>query len=586
MMPFKPLIILAVFLLLRPIPTQADLLPANGAETAANFAEISVLEDRVRVALEIDLDDVHGFLAKPAEGENLVSSLTERTGKAFEVHADGTALLPETYQLEVRPRKPRVTAFRPSYGLPSNDERSAQVVSVVLDYPFTDRPTEIEFKPPLTSDGIPTAAIGVIFDHLGVAVTDYRYLSRSEVFYPNWNDPWYSRFENPNLTRHHKSALMSFVSVEPREVRHEVIFRLRDLEAWIDLNLGDMTVLDTAAMARVQQQAIDLFSSSNPLTIDGQILLPGTAKVEQLSVGVEGLKVLESPPKTNRDTALLGIVLSYPRDGLPKEFSLKWDLFTEETETIPVQISDPAGAVPGQVTRDVPDISWKNYIQNWSDPRTQPVIVATSRSISVPVLSLGLVIFAVSLVAFAWRNRSGQWQGWAVGAVSICLAATALRTATVEITLPTDTLAKTDAAAEVAEKIVSNLATARLETQSPQMSEALNAFVTAEALNDVGAEIRRGLSVSLPSGASAQIEATEGLVVENVDSNNADGSNQVLARWNATVSGGHWGHLHRRTVSYRALLNVELSEGAWSLSGLTILEAQLNRQPLPEGGNS
>ncbi|CUH43739.1 hypothetical protein RUM4293_02634 [Ruegeria atlantica] len=585
MMPFKPLIILAVFLLLHPMPTQADLLPANGAETAANFAEISVLEDRVRVALEIDLDDVHGFLAKPAEGENLVSSLTERTGKAFEVHADGTALLPETYQLEVRPRKPRVTAFRPSYGLPSNDERSAQVVSVVLDYPFTDRPTEIEFKPPLTSDGIPTAAIGVIFDHLGVAVTDYRYLSRSEVFYPNWNDPWYSRFENPNLTRHHKSALMSFVSVEPREVRHEVIIRLRDLEGWVDLRLGETTDLDAAAMANIEQQAIDLFLSSNPLTIDGQPIVPSAAKVEQLSVGVNGLKVLENPLNTNRDTALLGIVLSYPRDKLPNEVSLKWDLFNEETETIPVQISDPAGAVPGQVTRDVPDISWKNYILNWSDPKTQPVRVAAVRSIPVPVWSLGLVIFAIFLGAFAWRNRSGQWQGWAVGALSICLAATALRTATVEMTFPTDTLANTEAAVEITEKIVSNLATARLETQGAQMSEVLSAFVTAEAVNDIGAEIRRGLSVTLPSGAAAQIESTEGLIVESVEPK-TDGGSQLLARWNASVSGGHWGHLHRRTVAYRALLEVRQYEGAWFLTGLTILEARLNRQFTSEGGNS
>ncbi len=581
----KRLFILAAIAFVHPLPLHADLLPENGAETAANFAEISVLEDRVRVALEFDVDDVHGFLAKPAEGEDLAGSLIERTGKAFEVHSDGAAIVPETYRLEVRPRKPRATAFRPSYGLPSIDERSARVVSVVLDYPFAQQPTEIKISPPLTSDGIPTAAIGMIVDHLGVAVTDYRYLSRPEVFYPDWNDPWYSRFENPNLTRHHKSALMSFVSVEPREVRHEVIFRLRDLEAWIDLKLGDMTVLDAGAMAGVWQQAIDLFSRSNPLTIDGQVLLPGTAKVEQLSVGVEGLKVLENPPKTNRDTALLGIVLFYPRDGLPKELSLKWDLFTEETETIPIQITDPAEAVPGQVTRDVPDISWKNYILNWSDPRTQSVIVATSRSIPMPILSLELVIFAVFLSAFAWRNRSGQWQGWAVGALSICLAATVLRTATVEMTLPTGSLTNTDAVAKVTEKIVSDLATARLETQDPQMLKALNAFVLAQALNDGGAEIRRGLSVSLLSGATAQIDSIEGLVVESLESK-ADGGNQILAPWNASVSGGHWGHLHRRTLSYRALLEVRLTEGAWLLSGLTILEARLNRQPLPEGGNT
>ncbi|WP_226689654.1 hypothetical protein [Ruegeria arenilitoris] len=581
----KRLIILTVFLVSHPLITRADLLPANGAETAANFAEISVLKDRVRVALEIDLGDVHGFLAKAPQDEGPASNFSERTGKAFEVLADGAELVPQTVQLEVRPRKPRVTAFRPSYGLTRQNGRSAQVVYVVLDYPLDHKPAEITFKPPLTSDGIPTAAIGVIFDHLGVAVTDYRYLSRSEVFYPNWNDPWYSRFENPNLTRHHKSALMSFVSVEPREVRHEVIFRLRDLEGWLDLKLGDETLLDANAMAKIKRQAIDLFSHSNPLTIDGSVVLPSLAKVEQLSVGVEGLKVLENPSETNRATAILGIVLSYAGDALPNYVSLKWDLFTEETDTIPVQITDPAGAVPGQVTREAPNITWKNYILKWSDPKTQPVTVAAMRSISVPLMSFGLVFVAAFLAVFAWRNRSHHWQGWAAAALLICLASGALKTMTVEVTTPTKTLSDITAAAQVTEVIVSNLAIARLETQGPQMSKALRKFVMAKALKDVETEIRRGLSVTLPSGAMAQIKSIDGLVVERIEPL-VDGGNRILARWDALVTGGHWGHMHRRTVSYRALMDVEHDADAWFLSGLTILEARIDPQPLSAGGNS
>ncbi|MEW2916159.1 hypothetical protein AB1A64_03725 [Ruegeria sp. ANG10] len=581
----KRLIILTVFLISHPLITRADLLPANGAETAANFAEISVLKDRVRVALEIDLGDVHGFLAQAPQGEDPASKLSERTGKAFAVFADGDALKPETVHLEVQSRQPRVTAFRPSYGLAPQDERSAQVVYVVLDYPFDHKPAEITFKPPLTSDGIPTAAIGVIFDHLGVAVTDYRYLSRSEVFYPNWNDPWYSRFENPNLTRHHQSALMSFVSVEPREVRHEVIFRLRDLEGWLDLNLGEETLLDANAMAKVKQQAINLFSHSNPLTIDGSVALPSSAKAAQLSVGVEGLKVLENPSETNRATAILGIVLSYPRNALPNNVSLKWELFTEETDKIPVQFTDPAGAVPGQVTRDAPDIAWKNYILKWSEPRTQPVTVAAMHSISVPLLSFGLVIVAAFLAVFAWRNRSHHWQGWAAAALLICLASGALKTMTVEVTTPTKTLSDKTAAAQVTGAIVSNLAIARLETHNPQMSKALRKFAMAETLKDVETEIRRGLSVTLPSGATAQIESTDGLIVERIEPL-AGGGNRILARWDALVTGGHWGHMHRRTVSYRALMDVEHDADAWFLSGLTILEARIDPQPLSAGGNS
>ena len=581
----RRLSLIVVFTIMHPLASFGDLLPANGAETAPNFAEISVLEDRVRVALEIDFDDVHSFLAPAADGEDPAGNLADRTGKAFEVFADDVVLIPETYHLEVKPRKVRLAALRPSYGPPPQDNRSPEVVYVVLDYRFEQQPAKITFVPPLTPKEKPAATIGVIFDHLGVAVTDYRYLSQPEVFYPNWEDPWFSRFENPNLTRHHKSALMSFVSVEPREVRHEVIFRLRDLEDWASLELGNTSILDAEMMDQVKNQAIQLFSKSNPLTIDGKAVQPASAKVEQLSVGVDGLKLLDAPEQTDRATALLGIVLSYPRNSLPQDLSLSWNLFTKDTEAIPVQISDPAGAVPGQVTRDAPEILWKNYIQNWDDPNTQPVTVATVRSVSVPALSLGLVAFAVILAGLAWKNRAGHWQGWAVGALSICIASGALRSTTIDVDLPNKALQNRDAAVQITEAMISNLAIARLEVQDDKLSEALGAFVTEENLNDIAAETRRGLSVTLPSGATAQIQAIDGLDVESIKPL-ADGGNQILVRWDALVSGGHWGHMHQRIVSHRAMLTVQHHAGTWELFGLTILEARMKTPPSPVGGNS
>ncbi|MCG7521530.1 hypothetical protein [Ruegeria sp. Ofav3-42] len=577
--------VLAVVTILLPQTSQADLLPANGAETAANFAEISVLEDRVRIALEIDFDDMPLFLARAEQGTGPADNLSERSGKAFKVFADGTALVPETRLVEVRPRKERVVAFRPSYGLSPQDQRSPQVVYVVLEYGFEQKPRTITFTPPLTDKGVPTAAIGVIFDHLGVAVTDYRYLSRSEVFYPNWKDPWYSKFENPNLTRHHKSALMSFVTVEPREVRHEVIFRLRDLEAWTDVELGDATSLNATTMEHIKKLAIGLFSKSNPLIIEGQAARPASARVEQLSVGVDGLKVLDQPAQTDRATAILGIILSYPRDALPQNLSMAWNLFTEDSDTVPVQISDPAGAVPGQVTTGAPEISWTNYILNWSDPGTQPIVIPISQSIDVPLLSLSLFALALLATAVALRKYPHHWKGCAAVLLTTAIISGVLRSSTVEFSLPVKVIPDGATASQITEAIVSNLAAARLETEDSKVSHALSSFVASQHTQEIKVELNRGLTVALPSGANARAKDFGNIVVEDVKPS-ANGGDQILARWDALVSGGHWGHMHQRVVSYRAVLDVEQIEGAWFLSGLTILEARMKNQAFLQGGNS
>ncbi|MEP4770040.1 MAG: hypothetical protein ABJY83_19225, partial [Roseibium sp.] len=107
MISFRYVIFLTAINLLIIPASQADLLPANGAETARNFAEISVQEDRVQITLEIDLKDMPAFLTKAPAGADPAADLSERVGKALLVSADGVNLVPETRQIEVRKRKQR-----------------------------------------------------------------------------------------------------------------------------------------------------------------------------------------------------------------------------------------------------------------------------------------------------------------------------------------------------------------------------------------------------------------------------------------------------------------------------------------------
>ncbi len=82
------------------------------------------------------------------------------------------------------------------------------------------------------------------------------------------------------------------------------------------------------------------------------------------------------------------------------------------------------------------------------------------------------------------------------------------------------------------------------------------------------------MSVTLPSGAIARVEAISDLNVESFAPGEDRNQHQVLANWTARVSGGHWGHLHRQTVSYRGLLDVSRHGDLWMLDDLTIISAK------------
>ncbi|PRY26944.1 hypothetical protein CLV78_1011049 [Aliiruegeria haliotis] len=568
MSPFLRTILVASLALLTNGPARADLVSPYGGETAPNFVEISVLDDRVRLALEIDPADYPYFVAPD---ENAKASLAERTGRTVQVSANGQPLSPVIRTVDLRPRQPRATAT--TVAVPPRP-RSDDVIYAEMEFPFTGQPESITFTPPLDMSGMPVASLGLLVDHLGVPVTDYRYLSRAETLVPDWEDPWFSAFENPNLTRHHKSPLMSFLSMEPREVRHEIIVRLRDLEGWVELDLDATGSLGSAQMAEVAPRAADFFERRNPVVIDGEAVVPVDIRVSRIAVGAQGLRVLEDGEQSDRATALLGIVLAYPRTTLASDVEMTWDLFPEGIDTVPVTLTDPAGGVPAVVRRDDSVVSWTNHLTSWTDPKPERVTVSTAKVLDLPVLAGGFIVAAFAAAWTAFRNKGTRRIAAATVCVAGMVAAAIFAPRTTPVQLPGQPGPDAEATQHVMAGLLENAGTAMLETRPDQFELALAPFVRPERANDVGAEMRRGLSVTLPSGALARTDEIVDIEVEQVTPESDGNGSQILATWTASVSGGHWGHLHRRLVTYRGLIDVSRQADQWFLNGLTILSAQ------------
>ncbi|MES0827280.1 hypothetical protein [Ruegeria sp. SCP11] len=546
-------------------PAKADLVSPYGGETAPNFAELSVETDHVRVMLEIDLS-AYPFFVAADDGSG--ASLSERTGQTFHVSADGDPLDRVVHAIDVRPRIPRQTA---ASSLVAPRPRSAEVVFVDLEFPFQGRPEKITFTPPLNSDGVPLASIGVMAEHSGVPVTDYRFLSQSETILLSWDDPWFTRFENPNLTRHHKSPLMSFLSIAPREVRHEVIFRLKDLEGWTELKLGDAESLTADQVTWIKEEASDFFKTQNPVTVDGVNVMPSSVKVSRIAVGAEGLRVLPDQAPAERTTMLLGAVLSYPQDRLASQVDMHWQLFPDGVDIVPITLSDPAGGVPSQIYKTDPKVRWTNHLTAWEEPRTQPVIVKTAGAVPLPFFAFGLAVISVICLLSAWNLKSAP-RGLSFG-LAVFFAAAAILTFAMKGSFPRPEPDEI-ATHHVAKGMLDNINTALLETDADGIQAALAPFVDESHREDVSAELRRGLSVTLPSGASALAEEIEDLLVENLAQGQGKDDFQIIANWTARVSGGHWGHLHRQNVNFRGLMDVSRRGDQWMLDGLTVLTAK------------
>lgn len=580
----------SVFLLLMLSQARADWINLTGAETAPNIAEITVHDDRVRVVLEIAEGNLETFedlvpndwlKAKAVDRLPLAERLKRFSTQTFQVIANnGTNLDADLKLIEPRLRKDRASPFagmiNPMTGRqvpgPPKDKR---VIYAELEYHFIGKPESLSFIPPRDDAGNAAVNIGFIAYHKAVPIIDFGYLSHAAEVKLDWQDPWYTKFNNPNLKRHHKSAQMSFLYIEPREVRHEVLVRVRDLQEWTDLGLSDGTTITADEQNQVKDRARSFFSMRNPLKVDGTNVKPVSSRAEFLSISLAGLQVLDKAQPLEQSTAIIGIILSYPIERLPKHVSVQWELFNERVQRIPATAIDPAGPFKSYIEASDPVLEWQNFLLKYQEPMVTPVILEDGRSVRVPLLSLMLVICALAAVVLAVRSKLLSWHLWVVASALTAVAAVLLvRVAVIEVVNPFAGPPDNVASTRIVTQVLNNLSHAFVEKDPSALRKALAIVVADDTLGDVEAEIGRALAIKVAGGGIARVDAVEDLALQEITALDGRSGFRTLAEWTARASAGHWGHAHRRTIRFRALMELINVDGVWKLAGMTVVDAK------------
>ena len=568
----------------------ADWMNLTGAETAPNIAEITVLDDRVRIALEVYIGDLATFeallpddwlkkdvAARPPSAERL----KRFSADTFQVVTDdGTKLQADLKLAEPRLRKDRASPFagminpitRRPVPVAPKDKR---VLYAELEYPFEGKPETLTFIPPRDEKGITAVTIGFIAYHKAVPIIDFRYLSGAAKVNLDWADPWYTKFDNPNLKRHHKSALMSFLYVAPREVRHEVLARVRDLQEWTDLGLAGGATIEPDEQAALKDRVRAFFAARNPLKIDGVLSEPASSRAEFLTISLTGLQVIEEAKPLDLSTAIVGVILSYPVKHLPKHVSVEWELFNDRIERIPATVIDPVGPLASFIEARDPTLEWQNFLKKYQEPEVSPVMLDDRPVIGVPALSVALLIICLGSAVLAVRPRLVSRRKWAaLSALGAVAAVLSIRVLVVDIKNPFVGPPDEVTSAQIVTRILNNVNHAFIEREPEALRRALAVIVAEDRLGDIETELRRALAIKVVGGGIARVKAIENLVVKDIVELDDGSGFRSLAEWTAKASAGHWGHAHRRTIRFRALMEIAEVDGVWKLIGLTVVDAK------------
>jgi len=586
---------------------RADWINLSGAETAPNIAEITVFDDRVEVALEVYVGDLKTFEAlipdawltdMKVKRPPLVERLARFSKNGLQFVTDtGRTLQAELRLAEPRLRKDRYSPFAGminpyTRGRVPEAPADKRVLYVELVYPFGEKtPKTLTMIPPLDAGGRADVSIGFIVYHKAVPVIDFRYLGAPSTL-TLAEDPWYSKFDNPSLSRHHKDALMSFLYVEPYEVRHEIITRVKDLEAWMDLGLRGDRYIEVDELEPLKQRIGEFLLSKNPLTVDGTALKPILDRTNYLKVGLTGVQILEAPERLEISSAIVGVIISYITNGLPQEVKVDWQLFTDQIQRVPATATDPAGPLPTFLTPGDPVHTWTNYLKNYEPPTVRRVDVTGSLgALRIPVVTL--VCLAGLLGAAAWtlrRYRRGKPLRLPLAAAALCLAtgAAAYPYASITVNRPAMIAGEMDdeRAGALLQALLKNVYRAFDFREEGDVYDKLALSVSGDLLADIYLQNRRSMAVQQAGGAQAKIKevVVEGARARRID---ADALSYALqGRWTALGTVGHWGHVHQRKNRYEAVVTVRAQDGAWKIVGLELRDEQRIDPTLPAAGKS
>lgn len=545
------LLLISLFILWSPF-LKADWMNLTGAETSQNIAEIYILDDHVKVKLEIYVDDLDKF-EELLPDDWLDESVGQRPSLEQRMHdfaserlqfitEKGEKLPAKLELVEPRQRVDRVSAYAGMIN-PMTRQRIREApadkrvlyAEIVYPFPLKDsgedkvvtKPEQLQIIPPLDENGIVTADIGFVAYHRAVPIIDFRFLGQPAKLNLNWQDPWYTKFENKNLTRHHKYPLMLYLYVEPRQVRLESLLRVSDITEMTGFDVDETRLGVEDKFQQLQVYLNNYYTSKGSLDIDGKSFTPDSVRIEFLTISLKGLKVIDNASAVDESSLLVGVSQQFLIEKLPQKIETRWQYFNQRVDRIPVIVTDPAGPFMSIIDKDYADYGWQNFLKTYSNPVTKPVDVKTGWRIDLPYFGEKKVL---------------------------------------------DRLPEPEQAITIVDGLFDNVRVAFIEKEPANFSRVLGDTVSSGQAELIKDELAKLFAPEVTGGTVGAVDVFEDLQVTGIQKLTDRHGFSATVSGAATISGRHWGHTDRRNLKFQVLLDIAGDDDQWRLADLTVVD--------------
>ena len=572
----------------------ADWINLSGAQNAPNIAIIHINDDHVKIELEIFVKDLTSFdrlipdeffAGTKIKRAPLVKRLQQFSAQDLQVITDnGQKLLANLKLVERRVRKERPSSIpwkvNPYTGQPiPGPPQDKRVLYAELVYPFTSQPQSLTIIPPLDPEKkFSKVPIGFMTYHQRAPLHDFKYLSEPSIVTLDWVDPWYSKFRKKSLWRWQLGGVMSFLYIEPYEVRHEILARVKDLAAWMDLGLRGDEFIEADENEPLKKRVGKFFLNRDQTLIDGRQLRPILDRVSFVKYSTTASTFVVRPEQLPLNTAMVGVIVTYLTDGLPQQVTNQWNLWSDRIQKISTNAIDPVGGLPSYVTPDDNILTWTNFLKKYVPPTVARIEVDESlTTLKIPLASVLCLLTLIPLgIQFRKHKKNIRSVGLLMGLAMLFIAGSVLLYPFFKVAIAKPAVLAPKMTDEKALTILNSLLKNIYRSfdfrEEEDVYNRLATSVSGNLLSEIYLQNRKSMVVTQAGGARARVKEVNILEVDVDELDDNPVGLLFHAKWTAMGSVGHWGHVHIRQNQYEADITVEPVDEAWKITDLALLE--------------
>ncbi len=367
----------------------------------------------------------------------------------------------------------------------------------------------------------------------------------------------------PIGVRELSTPIMNFISVEPYEIRQEILVEAKTALQVLDADLSASSIIPIQSLEYIKKGILDSIVGNVNLQVDRREVVPTIVRSDFATIGPAGVSIRETDQEESVQDGILAISLVYRTPDLADELLLNWKLFPEENSRIETTFSDQFGGEVKMISKSNRELNWKKKMTGYVVPAIDPVAFVKPR---VPLISVILLLIGIVLLFTSLRLKTNL----SIILLLMGFAIYPFQGLRLEIsTYPTWSPDRQESR-KILEKLLTNIYRSFDLREEEAIYDRLALSVEGDLLTEIYLQNTRALELENRGGARARVDELEISEVSRVVKNDT-GDYSAEVSWLVGGSVSHFGHTHYRRNFNRGIITFAIKDGIWKVKNIEIL---------------